>query len=140
MVDNKRKLIISQSVIFIIGIIVFILAKTRKIFFFSKCIFKEAINIPCIVCGCTRCIINICDFKFIEAFKYHPSFFCLCIYLLIVDVLFIYNSVTEKNVGKRVYSSLVPFYIFITMFALQYVVRLVCMKLGLELGFMYVIV
>ena len=61
------------------------------------CYIKETFNINCITCGGTRCLINFVNGNFIESFKYHPVFFILFCYLIILNITFIIDTIRNKK-------------------------------------------
>ena len=134
---NNKKIIL-QVFLFMLGVLVFVLAKTRYIFIFSDCALKEHLNLPCPVCGVTRSVVALSDFNFVESFKYHPTWFMVLAYAVFVDLVFITNMITGKKHLKVLYSTMTPFYFFLILLILQWLLRLVCIYNGIDFDFMYI--
>lgn len=131
-------MILLQVCLCILGVIAFILLKKIPVLGTGSCIIKENFNIPCIVCGVTRCINNLINFNFLEAFKYHPIFFIMCFYILFVDILYMINTLLRKRYLIFFYNSMTPFYVFLILFVIQYLLRLIMFINHVEIGFMYI--
>jgi len=136
--ELNKKTIILQALIIMLGVLVFVLAKTRYIFIFSDCMIKKNFGIPCPGCGATRCVVALCDMDFIEAFKCHPAWFMAINYMVLIEIVYLINIAFKKNFLKKLYSSMIPFYIFLALFVIQWIIRIILFKNGVELPFMYI--
>ena len=126
---ERNYVLVLQLFLILAGVLVLFLIKSNIIYKMPTCTIKTNLGIICPSCGGTRCVINLLQLNFKEAFRYHPTFFILCIYLGIADFLYIINSIFKKNYLKFLYPSLPIFFIFITMYCLQYIIRL-CLIFG----------
>ncbi len=111
MKKEYKKMIIIQLVFLIIGILTVIIINTNLINFIPKCWINEKFGLLCTSCGGTRCVINFLQGNFIKAFKYHSVFFLIIIYILITDIVYIINTLTNKNIAKWLYPK--PYYLII---------------------------
>ena len=139
--DSKLKRMILLQVIFLLlGVLLFIVVKYRGNVYFGDCPFKSAIGIPCPSCGGTRCIINFINMKFATSFRYHPTVFIITVYVILTDIVYIINTILRKNFLSFLYTSMVPLYIFLTLFIVQYLIRIICYINGIENSIMYIYV
>lgn len=97
--------------------------KTSIIQYVPPCNFKVCFGIICPTCGATRCVSNILDLDFKEAFVYHPTIFILTIYLCLLDLLYIINTLFDKKYFKKFYPTLPMVCIYFALFLAQYVYR-----------------
>ena len=135
---NVKKMILLQVCLIILGVIAFIITKNIALFGYGGCFIKENYNLPCIVCGVTRCIYNMVNLNLVEAFKYHPIFFVMCFYILFANILYIINTLSKKDFLSFFYRSMIPFYVFLVLFIVQYLLRLILFINQVEIDFMYI--
>ena len=103
--SNKKyfKLIIIEFSIIAILAMIFIFVNSSFINLAPKCFWLENYNLICPSCGSTRCIINLVNGDFISSFFYNPFLFILIIYLLLLNLLYIINTIFHKKYLKFFY-------------------------------------
>lgn len=96
---KQRKMLIGvQTLIFLFIIWLYIMLNTNMIKFIPECIYYEKFGVLCPSCGGTRFIISLLQFNLIDAFYFHPLFFILTIYLMILNISFIINTMFNKKI------------------------------------------
>lgn len=96
--ENKNlKLLLIQIVILIILVIIFAFVESPFVNLVPRCYWKEQYGFYCPSCGSTRCVISLVNGDFISAFTYNPFTFCLIIYLLLLNFLYIINTIFKKS-------------------------------------------
>ena len=96
---KQRKMLIGvQAFIFLFTACLYIVLNTNLIKFIPECIYYEKFGVLCPSCGGTRFIISLLKFNFIEAFYFHPLFFILTMYLVILNISFIINLMFNKKI------------------------------------------
>ena len=84
----------------------------------NNCMVQRTIHIPCPLCGMTRASVHLVQFRFIEAFRYHPL-----VYIMPIMALTVFFN------GYRVFSKLFYSKVFwstvISLFIIVYVIRMV---------------
>ena len=100
---NKKRTIIILTELTIV-IFAVILVNTVNITQYTiGCWFYQATGLQCPSCGGTRCIINIVQGNFKEAFFLHPIYFITVVYLLIVNIIYIINIDRKEKIAKWIY-------------------------------------
>lgn len=100
---NKKRTIIILTELAII-IFAVILVNTVNITQYTiGCWFYQATGLQCPSCGGTRCVINIFQGNFKEAFFLHPIYFLTVVYLLIVNIIYIINISRKEKIAKWIY-------------------------------------
>lgn len=99
MKKQYKTLILVQALIIIFLIICFMFLRSEYISLVPKCIFKEQLGILCPACNGTSFAIQMANLNFIEAFKTHPVFFMLLIYLAVLDITCIINVIFRKSIN-----------------------------------------
>lgn len=82
--------------------------------FIPECIVYKYLNIYCPSCGGTRCIRNILQGNFIQAFKDHSVFFITIIYLLLLNIIYLIN-INRKN---KILTFIYPKYWYAIIFSI----------------------
>ena len=77
------------------------------------CFFRNNFNIICPGCGLTMAFISIFNFDFINDFKYNIISIPLFIVLIILNVLFIYDIIYNKNKSWNLIEKLSKYYVVI---------------------------
>ena len=135
---NKfRNMILLQVFFLLLGVIAFTIVKTNTNVELGICPVKSAIGIPCPSCGGTRCIINLVNLNVVDSFKYHPVVFGIIFYILIADFVYVINTLLKNDKLSFLYKSMIPFYIFLCLFILQYLIRVICCINGVESSIMF---
>ena len=80
-----------------------------------SCPILKLIGISCPGCGMTRALISAVQFKFTDAFHFHPLWLLFLIFALIFTILYIFEK-------KRVFN--VFLFILVILFLITYVYRL----------------
>lgn len=94
-----KTLILVQALIIIFLIICFMFLRSEYISLVPKCIFKEKLGILCPACNGTSFAVQMANLNFMEAFKTHPVFFILLIYLVLINITYIINVIFKKNIN-----------------------------------------
>ena len=98
---KRTKIILTELAIVIFAVI---LVNTVNITQYTiGCWFYQATGLQCPSCGGTRCIINIFQGNFKEAFFLHPIYFITVVYLLIVNIIYIINIGRKEKIAKWIY-------------------------------------
>lgn len=128
LIDNKKKrMLILQLILILVGVLAILVIKTDIIKLIPPCAVRSCFGIICPTCGVTRCINNILSLRFDLAFKYHPVFFLGVCYFIIVDLLYVVNTMFNKkflNFLQPTYKKLTIFYVLLFF---QYFYRLFVM-------------
>ena len=91
------KLIIIQIIIIISLLLTYLFIKLGFTKYLPECYWLANYNFYCPSCGATRCVINLVNGDFLQAFLSNPFLFILIMYLLFVDLLYIFNTIFNKN-------------------------------------------
>ena len=92
------KLIIIQLAIILVCLFVFTFVHSSYITkYMPKCFWQENFGIICPGCGSTRCIINLFTGNFKEAFFSHPFLFMFIVYFVLLDIIYIINTLAKKK-------------------------------------------
>lgn len=110
---NKKRITIISIEIFAI-ICVYIFIKSKYIQIIPQCWIYKTTGILCPACGGTRCIINILNGNFKQAFFSHEIFFIGIIYLIIINIIYIIN-INRKN---KILTWIYPKYWYSIIFAI----------------------
>ena len=89
--------IIMQILIIISIFIMYLFVELGFTKYLPQCYWLTNYGFYCPSCGSTRCIINLMNGKFILAFQDNPFLFILIVYLLFIDLLYIFNTLLNKN-------------------------------------------
>lgn len=122
--DKKKKMLMLQLILILVGVLAILITKTDIIKLIPECTVRSCIGIICPTCGVTRCVKNMIDFNFFEAFKYHPVFFIGLCYLILIDLLYVINTWFDKNYLRFLLPSYKKLTIFYILFFFQYFFRL----------------
>lgn len=99
---NSRKrfqlLIEVQTSISLFIVVLYIILNTNIIKFIPECMFYKKFGLLCPACGGTRFMIRLLNFDLIDAFYMHPLFFILILYLIILNISFIINTMLNKKI------------------------------------------
>jgi len=123
-VKNIKNMIVLQLIFLILGVLLLVGIKTGWIYKISGCQIKEQFGFFCPTCGATRCMISFMNLQFQESFQYHPTFFILICYVGIADLIYIINTIRNKKILKFLYPSNFLLCIWLSMYVLQYILRL----------------
>ena len=127
---NKKylKLIITELLVIILVMVIFFIVKSNYIYNISPlCFFKENFDIYCPSCGGTRCIINLINGNILDAFLYNPFIFIIVIYLFLLNIIYILNTIFNKKILKFLY----PKSYFIILFIFTWIVFTIYRNIGL---------
>lgn len=98
MKKQYKTLILVETLIIIIIVLLVMFLNSKYIQFVPKCIFKEIFGIICPACNGTTFAIELSKFNFANAFKVHPVFFILVIYLGLLNIIYIINVLLKRNI------------------------------------------
>ena len=77
------------------------------------CIFKKIFGFCCPSCGLTRAFISILNLNFIDAFKYNIISIPLFIFIIIFNILLLYDIIFDKNKSYKLMEKVFRYYIII---------------------------
>ena len=97
MKNKYSKLIVLQISILLIVLLIGLFIKLGFTKYLPQCYWLTNYNFYCPSCGSTRCIISLFNFNLIEAFRNNPFLFILIIYLIIINLLYIFNTIFGTN-------------------------------------------
>ena len=98
-VKKQRKMLIGlQIFIFLFVVWLYIVLNTDIVKLIPGCIFYKKLGILCPACGGTRFMISLLKFDLIKAFYIHPIFFLLVMYLTILNISYIINTIFNKKI------------------------------------------
>lgn len=98
-VKKQRKMLIGiQIVIFLFIVGSYIILNTNMIKFIPGCTFYKKFELLCPACGGTRFMISLLKLNFVQAFYIHPVFFLLTMYLVILNISYIINTIFNKKI------------------------------------------
>jgi len=98
-VKKQRKMLIGiQIFIFLFIEWLYIVLNTDMVKLIPGCIFYKKLGILCPACGGTRFMISLLKFDLINAFYIHPIFFLLAMYLTILNISYIINTIFNKKI------------------------------------------
>lgn len=98
-----KKLIISEITISLSILMLYFICNSNLLNLVPKCIVNENFNILCPSCGATRCVICIFNLEFLNAFLYNPLIFVLIIYFILLNFIYIYNTLFNKKALRLLY-------------------------------------
>ena len=121
---NKKysKLIIIQFSIIALLVMIFIFVNSPFRNFVPNCYWKENYNITCPSCGATRCVTNFINSNFKVAFFYNPFLFILIVYLFLLDLLYIINTISGKKYLKFFYPKWSYVIIYFSLWAIYTII------------------
>ncbi len=98
MKKEYRNLILTELIIIIIAIIAIMFLKSEYVNLVPKCIVREKLGIMCPACDGTKFAIELANFNIVKAFKMHPMFFILALYFGIINLFYIINTLSKKDI------------------------------------------
>lgn len=101
--NKYLKVLLIQLAILLVLVFLFMFVHSSLIDFIPPCYWQEHFGLLCPSCGSTRCIIHFLEGNFLTAFSYNPFLFILIVYFLILDIVFIINTLFEKKFLKFLY-------------------------------------
>lgn len=102
--NNKYlKLLLIQLTLIIVFVFIFVFVKSSLINLIPPCYWQENYGFNCPSCGSTRCIISLMNGDFSSAFSYNPFTFILIMYVFLLDLLYIINTISDKKYLKFLY-------------------------------------
>lgn len=104
MMNKKiKKMIFIELGILLLVLIIYMAIQIGIIELIPKCIISTNFHILCPSCGGTRCVINFFRGNFVASFMYHPIFFMMIIYFIVLNAIFIINSFRKKEIATFIY-------------------------------------
>ncbi|MGN1270552.1 MAG: DUF2752 domain-containing protein [Clostridia bacterium] len=122
--DEKTKRMIFFEIlvtIFVLGL--YITVKTDIIKFVPHCYILEKTGLLCPSCGGTRCIKELFNLNIIKALKMNAFYTTTIIYLLILNTVYILNSIFKINKLKILYIKKIHLIIWLITLILYTVFR-----------------
>ena len=83
-----------KAILFIEGMVLCLYSYCH---FTIPCFFKILFHVPCPGCGMTRAFREIIHFNFVKSFKYNILGFPFFIFILLVQILLIYDIIYSKD-------------------------------------------
>ena len=123
MTRKIKKMLLIELEIIILVLSLFIIINSNIISVFPECLIYKHFGILCPSCGATRCVINLLQGNLYVSFLYHPIFFITIIYLIILNFVYIVNSLKKQEILKWIYPNLKKVIIFIILLLIFTVVR-----------------
>ena len=118
----RNMLLLELGIIFLV-LTIFILEKLDTIKYIPTCFVNEKFGILCPSCGGTRCVVNLILGNIKKSFLYHPVFFAMIIYLVIVNILYIVNSIRGKEIATYLYPKMKFWIIFLIVLVIYTFIR-----------------
>ncbi len=128
---------VANLLFFAISTVMLVLSKVYSVFIDDVCYIKKATGIICPSCGMTRSVINLLKLNFVEAFLYHPIIVILFFYIVVVDLFYLVDTIKHNNKKRLIYRIDVSVYVFVFLYLLQYIIRLLCIFNKIDCSFMY---
>lgn len=110
--NMRKKYIHFWSIELLIMVALIVIYKLTENTSLSKCLINEKYNIQCPSCGGTRCFINFINMNFNEAFQNNMVFFFTIIYIIILNIIFVINFITQKRRFKWFYPTPIKCVVF----------------------------
>lgn len=118
----KTMLKLELGIIFLV-LIIFTIISQNLITFLPQCPINHFFNILCPSCGGTRCVINFVLGNFAKSFFYHPVFFITILYLLLVNILYIINTLAKTKVATFLYPKTKFWIVFLIILLIFTIIR-----------------
>ena len=135
--DNPVSMMIAvESVLLLALIMAIIICKFDFLAFFPNCFFRDNFGVICPFCGGTRCVSNFLTFDFLNSFKFHPTTFIYIFVLMIINFMYIINTILHKS-NNRLFRVLeISFYAYVGLSIIQYLIRIFLIANHIEDSFM----
>lgn len=123
-IKNNRylKLLLIQLAILLVLVFIFAFVKSSLVNIIPHCIWQENYGFYCPSCGSTRCVISFINGDFSYAFYYNPFTFILIIYLFLLDLLYIINTILNKKFLKFFYPKWWYIIIYFSLWAIYTII------------------
>lgn len=119
----NKKTILILVIEGIILVILYYFVNSKYIEMLPRCWIYQTTGILCPACGITRCISNLLQGNFIQAFFYHMVFFMGIWYLLMINLVYIINLNKKQKIGTWIYPKYWYLYIFIILLMIYTIIR-----------------
>lgn len=93
----KNLLIIEGSILLTI-LSAILLINSKFINLIAGCAYNKLTGLLCPTCGGTRCVCSILDGRFYDAMRYNILVFVIIVYFLIVNLIYIINTIFNKKI------------------------------------------
>ncbi len=120
--NKVSKLILSQLAIILAFIFLYFFFNSNLDNIMPSCFWKEHFNVICPSCGATRCLQNFFAGNFLVSLSYNPFVFVLIIYLILLDIVYVFNNVFNKHVFKFLYPKWWYVIIYFSIWAISTVI------------------
>ena len=101
--EETKQMLKIESIIIICVISLYITVKMDLIKILPECYFYNKLGLLCPSCGGTRCVIELMNFNFIQAIQMNGFIVITFLYLMILNIVYIYNTIRKKNKFKFLY-------------------------------------
>ena len=121
--NNKYfKLLLIQLAILLVLVFIFGFVHSPLINIMPHCFWKENYGFYCPSCGSTRCVSSLINGDISSAFSYNPFTFILIIYLFLLDLLYIINTISNKTHLKIFYPKWWYIIIYFSLWAIYTII------------------
>lgn len=122
--DEKTKnMILFEVIVMIFILVLYIIVKTEIIKIVPSCYILRKTGILCPSCGGTRCIKALINLNIVEALRMNAFYTITIIYLLILNIVYILNTIFKTNKFKIIYIKKVHLIIWLITLILYTVFR-----------------
>lgn len=122
--DKKtRQMVLFEILVIVLIIGIYIIVKTDIIKIVPNCYILQRTGLLCPSCGGTRCVKELVNFNIVEALKMNAFYTVTIIYLLILNIVYILNSILKTNKLKFLYIKKAHLIVWIITLFLYTVIR-----------------
>lgn len=122
--DKKtRQMVLFEILVIVLIIGIYIIVKTDIIKIVPNCYILQRTGLLCPSCGGTRCVKELVNFNIVEALKMNAFYTVTIIYLLILNIVYILNSILKTNKLKFLYIKKAHLTVWIITLFLYTVIR-----------------
>lgn len=119
---NKKSIIII-FIELIILLVLIIIANSNLINYMPKCWIYQNTGIFCPACGGTRCVLNMLQGNFKQAFFSNMIFFIMIVYLLTCNIIYIINLNRKNKIATWIYPKYWYAIIFVIILLIYTIIR-----------------
>lgn len=120
---KTRQMVLFEILVIVLIIGIYIIVKTDIIKIVPNCYILQRTGLLCPSCGGTRCVKELVNFNIVEALKMNAFYTVTIIYLLILNIVYILNSILKTNKLKFLYIKKAHLIVWIITLFLYTVIR-----------------
>lgn len=122
--DKKtRQMVLFEILVIALIIGIYIIVKTDIIKLVPNCYILKKTGLLCPSCGGTRCVKELVNFNIVEALRMNAFYTVTIMYLLILNIVYILNSVLKTDKLKFLYIKRTHLTIWIITLFLYTIIR-----------------